>query len=155
MRARGPFDGRGPALRRTCEPYEERSSQEATMTPNRVTLAAIALTLMTAAGVAAQDSGFGAGTPEMRYFRVESAVSEGRRGPRVEGYVYNTYDVHAIWVRLRVEAVDAAGRPVQTRAPYVPLDPPPRRPATFSPPQPPATDPARTAPLELQSGVPS
>src|SRR5437879_11764651 len=85
------------------------------MTPNRVTLAAIALTLMTAAGVAAEDSGFGAGTPEMRYFRIESAVSEGRRGPRVEGYVYNTYDVHAIWVRLSEQALDAAGHPIATR----------------------------------------
>src|SRR3989442_3353256 len=101
------------------------------MTHNRVTLAAIALTLMTAAGVAAQDSGFGAGTPEMRYFRIESAVSEGRRGPRVEGYVYNTYDVHAIWVRLRVEAGHAAGPPPQTRRAYLPLHLPPRRPAFF------------------------
>src|SRR5436309_13372874 len=131
MRARGPFDGRGPALRRTCEPYEERSSQEATMTPNRVTLLAIALTLMTAAGVAAQDSGFGAGTPEMRYFRVESAVSEGPRGSRVVGYGYNTYDVHAIWVRLRAEAVDAAGWPPETRVAYVTLDVPPRGRSVF------------------------
>src|SRR5256712_11026142 len=119
------------------------------MTHNRVTLAAIALTLMTAAGVAAQDSGFGAGTPEMRYFRVESAVSEGRRGPRVEGYVYNTYDVHAIWVRLRVEAVDAAGRPLETRVAHVPLDAPPRGPAVFPAPVPPGPAPARARALDF------
>ena len=120
------------------------------MTHNRVTLAAIALTLMTAAGVAAQDSGFGAGTPEMRYFRIESAVSEGRRGPRVEGYVYNTYDVHAIWVRLRVEAVDAAGRPLETRVAYVPLDVPPRGRAFFQAPVPAGTASARVSVLNFE-----
>ena len=44
------------------------------MSDYRVTLAAIALALTAAAGAAAQDVGFGAGTPETRYFRVESAV---------------------------------------------------------------------------------
>src|SRR2546425_13191766 len=107
--------------------------------------------LMTAAGAAAQDSGFGAGTPEMRYFRVESAVSEGRRGPRVEGYVYITYDVYAIWVRLRVEAVDAAGRPLETRVAYVPLDVPPGGRAFFQASVPAGTASARVSVLNFES----
>ena len=49
------------------------------MTHHRVTLAAIALTLMAATGAAAQDTGFGAGTPESRYFRVDATVTAGRR----------------------------------------------------------------------------
>lgn len=96
------------------------------MSHYRVTLAAIALGLTAAAGAAAQDSDFGGGTPETRYFRVESALSAGRRGPQVEGYVYNVYDFPATRVRLRVEFIDAAGRLLDTRVVYVPLDVPPR-----------------------------
>src|SRR5882724_1856103 len=79
------------------------------MTHHRVTLAAIALTLMAATGAAAQDTGFGAGTPESRYFRVDATVTAGRRGPQLEGYVYNVYDAHATRVRLNVEAPLPAG----------------------------------------------
>ncbi len=61
------------------------------MTHHRVTLAAIALTLMAATG-----------------------------------YVYNVYDAHATRVRLNVEALDAAGRLIERRVAYVPLDVPPR-----------------------------
>src|SRR5947208_15281679 len=100
------------------------------MTRIRVTLAEIALTLTAAAGAAAQD--FGAGTPESRYFRVDSAVAAGRHGPQVEGYVYNVYDAHAVRVRLRVEAVDATGRALDTRTVLVPLDVPARGRAFFS-----------------------
>src|SRR5882672_9369427 len=106
------------------------------MSPYRVTLAAIVLTLTAAAGAAAQDSDFGGGTPETRYFRVESALSSGRGGPQVEGYVYNTYDVHATRVRLRVEFMDGAGRPLETRVVYVPLDVPPRGRSFFRAPAP-------------------
>src|SRR6266850_924898 len=92
------------------------------MTHHRVTLAAIALTLMAATGAVAQDTGFGAGTPESRYFRIDATVTAGRRGPQLEGYVYNVYDAHALRVRLNVEAIDAAGRLIEKRVAYVPLD---------------------------------
>jgi hypothetical protein len=91
----------------------------------RPTAAAIALTLTVITGAAGQ-SDFGAGTPESRYFRTELAVSAGRRGPQVEGYVYNLYDAYAIRVLLRIDAVDASGRPLETRRAYVPFDVPPR-----------------------------
>ena len=45
-----------------------------------------------------------------RYFRVESELAQGRRGPVVAGYVYNTYGHTAGNVRLLVEGVDAGGQ---------------------------------------------
>ena|SRR5690242_14881559 len=113
------------------------------MRPYRVTLAAIALALATTAGAAAQDSTFGAGTPEARYFRVESGVGSGRRGPQVEGYVYNTYDYGATRVRVKVESLDAAGRTLDTRLVFVTLDVPPRGRAFFTAPAPAGTASAR------------
>src|SRR5256885_16632004 len=107
------------------------------MTHPRVTLAAIALTLMAATGAAAQDTGFGAGTPESRYFRIDSTVTAGRRGPQLEGYVYNVYDAHALRVRLNVEAIDAAGRLIERRAAHLPPDVPPPGPPVLPPPPPP------------------
>jgi hypothetical protein len=101
------------------------------MRHGRVTLAAIAVALTAAGAAGAQDTGFGGGPPETRYFRIESEVTAGRRGPEVEGHVYNLYDVGAMRVRLRVEAFDGAGRPLETRLLYVPLDVPPRGRAYF------------------------
>jgi hypothetical protein len=120
------------------------------MSHDRVTLTAIALILAVATGAAAQMSDFGAGTPESRYFRVESGVSAGRRGPQVEGYVYNVYDAHALRVRLNVEALDAAGRLLERRVAYVPLDVPPRGRAFFQAPVPAGTASARVSVLNFE-----
>jgi hypothetical protein len=114
----------------------------------RVTLAAIALTLTAAAGAAAQD--FGAGTPESRYFRVDSAVAPGRRGPQIQGYVYNVYDAHAVRVRLRMEALDASGRVLDTRTVFVPTDVPARGRAFFEAPAPAGTVSARVSVLNFE-----
>jgi hypothetical protein len=98
----------------------------------RLTLTAIALVLATAGGAAAQDTGFGAGTPESRYFRVESSVVPGRGGvPRLEGHVYNVYDLAAIRVTLAVEPQDARGVPLDRQLVRVPLDVPARGRAFF------------------------
>jgi hypothetical protein len=118
------------------------------MSSPRVTLAAIALTLTAAAGAAAQD--FGAGTPESRYFRVDSAVAPGRHGPQVQGYVYNVYDAHAVRVRLRVEELDATGRVLETRTVLVPLDVPARGRAFFEAPAPAGTAAARVTVLSFE-----
>jgi len=85
----------------------------------RFAVVAIALALWTAATVGAQ-------APEERYFRIESAVISGKRGPEIEGYVYNVYDQQATRVRLRVESRDAAGQKIDERFVFVPLDVPPR-----------------------------
>jgi hypothetical protein len=83
-------------------------------------LAAIALVLWTTGPAAPQY------TPEERYFRVESSVLNGKKGPEIEGYVYNVYDQQATRVRLRVESRDAAGQKIDERFVFVPLDVPPR-----------------------------
>lgn len=49
-----------------------------------------------------------------RYFRVESSVTQGRRGPMVTGYVYNTYGHTAGNVRLIVEELDGGGQVTST-----------------------------------------
>jgi hypothetical protein len=120
------------------------------MSPTRVSLAAIALTLTAAAGAAAQDSGLGAGTPESRYFRVDSAVAAGRHGLQVQGYVYNVYDAHAQRVQLRVEELDATGRVLETRTVLVPLDVPARGRAFFAAPAPAGTASARVSVLSFE-----
>ena len=120
------------------------------MTQHRVTLAALALTLMATTGTAAQDTGFGAGTPESRYFRIDSTVMAGRRGPQVEGYIYNVYDAYALRVRLNVEAIDAAGRLIETRVAYLPLDVPPRGRAFFQAPLPAGATAARVSVLNFE-----
>jgi hypothetical protein len=114
------------------------------MTHYRWTVAAIGLTLTVVTGAMAQ-SDFGAGTPESRYFRTEPTVAAGRRGPQVEGYVYNLYDAYAIRVLLRIDAVDASGRSLETRRAYVPFDVPPRGRAFFQVPAPTGTASARVA----------
>ena len=45
-----------------------------------------------------------------RYFRVESELTQGRRGPVMTGYVYNKYGNAAGNVRLIVEGLDAGGQ---------------------------------------------
>ena len=114
------------------------------MTQYRLTVAAIALTLTVVTGAAAQ-SNFGAGTPESRYFRTEPAVSAGRHGPQVEGYVYNLYDAHATRVLLSIDALDASGRLLETRRAYVPFDVPPRGRSFFQVPAPAGTATARVS----------
>ena len=44
------------------------------------------------------------------YFRLEWEVTRGRKGPAIEGYVYNTALRTAERVRLRIERLDASGR---------------------------------------------
>ncbi|PYN46358.1 MAG: hypothetical protein DME00_19250 [Candidatus Rokuibacteriota bacterium] len=44
-----------------------------------------------------------------RYFQVEFDVTRNRKGPAVEGYVYNRGHQAAQRVRLQIERVDAAG----------------------------------------------
>jgi hypothetical protein len=67
----------------------------------------------------AQDSGFGAGRPEDRYFSVETHLAAGRRGPVAEGYVLNRYDHYATRVALTLLPVDASGRQLAPVTVYV------------------------------------
>jgi hypothetical protein len=67
----------------------------------------------------AQESNFGGGRPEDRYFSVEAVVGSGRRGPVAEGYVTNRYDHYASRVAVALEPVDAGGRPLGPVTIYV------------------------------------
>jgi hypothetical protein len=75
---------------------------------------------LTVSAAAAQESNFGAGRPEDRYFSVEASVGTGGRGPLAEGYVFNRYEYHATRVVLTLVPADAAGRPLPPVTVYVP-----------------------------------
>ena len=47
-------------------------------------------------------------------FRVEAEPASGKRGPSVEGYIYNKRGLLAKNVRLRVDSLDAAGGVIAT-----------------------------------------
>jgi len=89
------------------------------MTRRRFTLGLLAAPFA-ARTAAAQESNFGGGRPEERYFSVEATVTSGRRGPVAEGYVSNRYDHHATRVALTLVPVDAAGRRLAPVTVYVP-----------------------------------
>jgi len=119
------------------------------MSHNRVTLAAIALTLMTARR--RRRAGFGLRRGHARDALLPHRVSGvgGTQRAAARGYVYNVYDAHATRVRLSVEALDAAGRLLETRVVYVPLDVPPRGRSFFRAPLPPGTASARVSVLNF------
>jgi hypothetical protein len=55
-----------------------------------------------------------------RFFALEWSGGERRGRPNVNGYIVNNYRVRAGNVQLRVDSLDAAGRPVATTGAYVP-----------------------------------
>ena len=73
----------------------------------RIVAFTVAALLTGAAGVSAQI--YAPQTLE-RYVRLEWDVTRGRKGPVVEGYVYNTGPLNAERMRLQIERLDASGR---------------------------------------------
>ena len=71
---------------------------------------------MGAAGVSAQ---IYASQSLERYFRLEWQVTHGRRGPAIEGYVYNKAMRDAERMRLLVERLDDAGKVVGSSTVWV------------------------------------
>ena len=57
-----------------------------------------------------------------RYFRVEWQVTRDRKGPAVEGYVYNTAYQTAQQIRLQIQRVDASGSVVGNSTIWLPGD---------------------------------
>jgi hypothetical protein len=130
---------RGPKC--TAEPpAAARASNAVRRAPTTRRRFALGLLLapLAARTAAAQESNFGGGRPEERYFTVEAALGHGRRGPVAEGYVMNRYDVHATRVRLALQPLDAAGRPLGNVIAYV-GDVPARNRAFFHTAVPPGT----------------
>src|SRR5437870_13272850 len=76
----------------------------------------VAALLTGAVGVSAQIY-----TPESleRYFRLEWEVTRGRKGPKVEGYVYNQAMRTAEHMRLQIERLDASGKVVGSSTVWV------------------------------------
>ena len=73
----------------------------------RIAAFTVAALLTSAAGVSAQDY-----APQSleRYFRLEWEVTRGRKGPAIEGYVYNAAMRPADRMRLQIERLDASGK---------------------------------------------
>ena len=67
-----------------------------------------------------------------RYFQVEFQVTHNRKGPAVEGYVYNRAHQTAQRVRLQIQRVDAAGGVVGSTTVWVTGDVPMEARAFFS-----------------------
>jgi len=55
-----------------------------------------------------------------RYFQVEFQVTQNRRGPSLEGYIYNRGRQAAQRVQLQIHRVDAAGAVVGSSTVWVP-----------------------------------
>ena len=54
-----------------------------------------------------------------RFFALEWSDGERRGRPNVNGYIVNNYRVRAGNVRLRIESLDAGGKPTATTEAYV------------------------------------
>ncbi len=99
----------------------------------RVTTAvAVALLLVGAGAAPAAAQTLYASETTDRYFRVEFEVTRNRKGPAVEGYLYNDARQTAQRVRLQIQRVDAAGGVVGTSAVWVTGDVPMGSRAFFS-----------------------
>ena len=57
-----------------------------------------------------------------RYFRVEWQVARDRKGPAVQGYVYNTSHQTAQRIRLQIQRIDASGSVVGDSTIWLPGD---------------------------------
>src|SRR5437899_608147 len=82
----------------------------------RITAFTVAALLTGAVGVSAQIY-----APESlaRDFRLEWEVTRGRKGPKVEGYVYNQAMRTADRMRLQIERLDASGKVVGSSTVWV------------------------------------
>jgi hypothetical protein len=83
------------------------------MTPKRLAIALLVWWLAAAALTAAQFA-----DPD-RFFALEWSDGERRGRPNVNGYIVNNYRVRASNVRLRIDSLDASGKPIATTDAYV------------------------------------
>src|SRR6266849_10164213 len=82
----------------------------------RITALTVAALLTGAAGVSAQ---IYAPQSLERYFRLEWQVTHGRKGPGIEGYIYNQAMRSAERMRLQIERLDASGKVVGSSTVWV------------------------------------
>jgi hypothetical protein len=102
------------------------------MTRARRVIAGLAVALLLAgAGPGRAQTIYAPETTE-RYFKVEFEVAQKRKGPSVEGYIYNRGHQSAQRVRVQIERVDAAGALVGSSMIWVPGEIPMESRAFFS-----------------------
>ena len=102
------------------------------MTRARHTLGGLALAMALASAVPAPAQTLYVPETTDRYFHVEFDVTRNRKGPAVEGYVYNRGRQGAQRVRLEIQRVDADGRVVSSSGLWVNGDVPMESRAFFS-----------------------
>jgi hypothetical protein len=99
-----------------------------------IAAAAVALLLVGAGAPPAETQTLISPETTQRYFHVEFEVTQKRKGPAVEGYLYNDGPQTAQRVRLQIQRLDAAGAVVGNSAIWVNGDVPMRSRAFFSAP---------------------
>lgn len=105
-----------------------------TRTRSAITAAAVALLLVGAGAPPAATQTLISPQTTERYFHVEFEVTQKRKGPAVEGYLYNDGPQTAQRVRLQIQRLDTAGAVVGSSAVWVTGDVPMRSRAFFSAP---------------------
>lgn len=102
------------------------------MTGARRAIAGFTVALLLAgAGPGAAQMLYAPGTTE-RYFQIEFAVAQKRKGPEVEGYVHNRAHQTAQRMRLQIQRLDGAGTVVGSSTIWVQGDVPMGSRAYFS-----------------------
>ena len=101
-----------------------------TRAPHAIRGLALAIAIASAAPALAQTL-YGTETTD-RYFPVEFDVTRNRKGPAIEGYVYNRGRQGAQRVRLEIQRIDASGRVVGTSGLWINGDVPMESRAFFS-----------------------
>jgi len=105
-----------------------------TRAASAITAAAVALLLIGAGAPPAATQTLISPETTERYFHVEFEVTQKRKGPTVEGYLYNDARQTAQRVRLQIQRLDAAGAVVGSSAVWVTGDVPMGSRAFFSAP---------------------
>src|SRR2546426_5934655 len=114
-----PRQRRGDDLPRAEPPplvLNSKLTEGGTAMRRRIVAFTVAALLTEAAGVSAQ---IYAPQSVERYFRLEWEVTRGRKGPAVEGYVYNTGPRNAEHMRLQIERLDVSGKVVASSTVWV------------------------------------
>jgi len=94
------------------------------MTPTRHAVIGLTIALLLASAAPGPAQTIYVPETTDRYFQVEFDVTRNRRGPAVEGYVYNRGRQAAQRVRLQIQRVDAAGSVVGSSTIWVQGDVP-------------------------------
>src|SRR2546428_672736 len=107
-RSRLPVAGRGCAVANPGQGVAARQLCHPELTEMRRAITALTVGLLLTGPVGASAQIFAPRRLD-RYFRIEWQVTRDKKGPAIEGYVYNTAAQTAERMRLRIDRVDASG----------------------------------------------